>query len=603
MSPAKRILCIEDNAMNWRLVQRLLTQAGYEMHWAEDGMKGYELALALKPDLVLLDINLPGLSGFEVATKLRHSPDLGGLLIVALTARTMRSDRETALVTGCDGFISKPIDPFLFVGQVEAYLGGHRDRLDQDREGAALRQFSQQVVEHLEAQLHQAQEANQKLLEVQSALEFRNRMLSRLLGLSRDLIPLRDASEILVRALGQLGGDLGLDRLSVYRLHRSGGYLQGQVWAEGTYLDPPVLPLDHPLVQRVSELPGGRPVFGQDLSQSALWESGAEAGLWDSRSHGLLLPLQGQSPVPGVLVFLAGARAATPFQAFEAELAALHAELLNVSLENADLIRNLDETSQALGSSYERMESAYLELQKAQKALVVHDRKAALGELFLNMAQRLQDPVQVLQAETLALEAFMGRPDVPPLEERHECHRAMGRIHQAISDVEGLVKALLRRAGHGEANRPEWIHLHALIRQELDLMRAEGGLPPDLAIDLSLQSGRDLVFGVYQDFAEILGHLVLHAAAAPAGRVAIRTWGGTSHFRLELEDDGGPITPEGLAQAFEPFSGLRAAPEPPGRQAGAGLPSSAQLLAAYRGGLEIENTPQGTRVRLSMPLE
>ena len=150
---AKRILCIEDNAMNWRLVQRLLSQAGYEMHWAEDCLKGYELALALRPSLVLLDINLPGLSGFEVATKLRRTPELEGLLIVALTARTMRSDRETALVTGCDGFISKPIDPFLFVGQVEAYLGGQRDRLEQGREGVALRQFSQQVVDHLETQL------------------------------------------------------------------------------------------------------------------------------------------------------------------------------------------------------------------------------------------------------------------------------------------------------------------------------------------------------------------------------------------------------------------------------------------------------------------
>ncbi len=133
-----KILCVEDNPMNWRLVQRLLSQAGYEMHWADDGLKGCEMALALRPALILLDINLPGLSGFEVATKLRQSRDMDGTLIVALTAKTMRVDRETALVTGCDGFIPKPIDPFLFVGQVEAYLGGQRDRLDQDREGAVL---------------------------------------------------------------------------------------------------------------------------------------------------------------------------------------------------------------------------------------------------------------------------------------------------------------------------------------------------------------------------------------------------------------------------------------------------------------------------------
>ena len=113
-----RILCIEDNPVNWRLVQRLLSQAGYEMHWASDGMQGYELALVLKPDLILLDINLPGLSGFEVATKFRQNPALQKIPLVALTAKTLKSDRETALVAGCDGFIPKPLDPFTFVGQV-----------------------------------------------------------------------------------------------------------------------------------------------------------------------------------------------------------------------------------------------------------------------------------------------------------------------------------------------------------------------------------------------------------------------------------------------------------------------------------------------------
>lgn len=602
MSQGNRILCIEDNAMNWRLVQRLLSQAGYEMHWAEDGLKGCEMAFALKPDLVLLDINLPGLSGFEVATKLRQGPGLEGLLIVALTAKTMRSDRETALVTGCDGFISKPIDPFLFVGQVEAYFGGHRDRLEQGREGAALRQFSQQVVEHLEAQLRQAQEANQKLLEAQGALEHRNRLLSRLLALSRDIIPMREAEGILVRVLDQLGEDLALDRLSVYRIHPSGGYFQGTIRDSLGCHAAPVLATDHPMVARMVGLSRGTSLSGRDLRQSPLWDPGAEAGYWDHRAEGLLLPIHAESGMDGLWGFLAGTRSQS-FQPFESEHAALHAGLVHVCLENAELIHNLDETSRALGTSYERLEVAYVDLQKAQKALGAQERDAALGALFTNMAQRLQAPVRILQSETVALEGYMNQPDLPPGEERIECHRSMGRIQSAIEEVEGFIGALLRRAGRGRAATPEWIHLHGLIRQELDLMKAEGSLPRDVATELNLQASRDLLFGVYQDFADILGNLATHALAGTGQAFQVRTWGGQNHFRLELEDEGGPLSPEGLARAFEPFSELRPQTSSSGRLPGPGLPACAQLVGAYRGTVEIENTAKGTRVRFSLPMD
>ncbi len=602
MSSGNRILCIEDNAMNWRLVQRLLSQAGYEMHWAGDGLKGCEMASELKPDLVLLDINLPGLSGFEVATKLRQDPGLEGLLIVALTAKTMRSDRETALVTGCDGFISKPIDPFLFVGQVEAYFGGHRDRLEQGREGAALRQFSQQVVEHLETQLRQAQEANQKLLEAQTALEHRNRLLSRLLALSRDIIPMRDAAGILVRILDQLGEDLGLDRLVAYRVHASGGYFQGTGRDATGCHEAPVIPADHPMVLRMAGLPRGASLSGRDLRQSPLWEAGLEAGYWEHRAEGLFLPLHAQSGVEGLWGFLAAARE-RPFLPFESEHAALHAGLVQVCLENAELIHHLDEASRALGTSYERLESAYVDLQKAQKALGAQERDAALGALFTNMAQRLQAPVRILQSETVALEGYMNRKDIPPQEERVECHRSMGRVQAAIEEVEGFVLALMRRAGRGGASTPEWIHLHGLIRQELDLMKAEGSLPREADVGLNLQASRDLLFGVHQDFAEILSHLVGHALAGLTPGFQIRTWGGQSHFRLELEDEGGTLSEAALEAAFEPFSELRSPPDVSGRQPGPGLPACAQLIGAYRGTVGIENTARGTRVRLSMPMD
>jgi CheY-like chemotaxis protein len=602
-STPPRILYIEDNPMNWRLVQRLLSQAGYEMHWAEDGLKGCEAAAALKPALILLDINLPGLSGFEVATKLRQIGELDGTRIVALTARTMRSDRETALVTGCDGFISKPIDPFLFVGQVEGYLGGHRDRLERGREGAALRHFSQQVVDHLESQLREAQEGNRKLLEAQGELEQRSHHLSRLLALSKEIIPIRGEGAIQVRVLGQLHQELHLDHLRSYRLHGSGAYFQGLGRTDTGFAELPVLPMDHQVLDWAGALPTSGVLAGAELRQSPIWEQGIELGLWDPKAQPLLLPTETQSDDGQLRGFLAADRLDDPFQPFEIELAGLYAGILQVSLENAELIDHLDRTSHALGTSYERMESAYEAMKEAQRALGDQNQKTALGGLFINMAQRLQVPVHTLQEESILLSTVMDRSEALAEVDQLECHRSMEHIRLAISQVDRLVRALLRRTGQGEANSPEWLHLHDLIRQELDFMLAEGTLPVDLPVDLNLQASRDMLFGVYTDFAEVFGRVIAHALEGHPGQIAIRTWGGNSHFRLELEDDGAPIEPKLLEGAFEPFLDLRPSASEEGRRPGIGLPVCAQLMNAYGGTVQILPAERGSLIRLSLPLE
>lgn len=589
--------------MNWRLVQRLLSQAGYEMHWAEDGLKGCEMALALKPTLILLDINLPGLSGFEVATKLRQNSGMAATIIVALTAKTMRSDRETALVTGCDGFISKPIDPFRFVEQVEAYLGGQRDYLEHGREGAALRQFSQQVVGHLETQLREAKEGNRKLLEVQTQLEQRSHHLTRLLSLSAEVIPVRDTGEILTRVLGQLHEELRLDRLRSYRIHGSGAYFQGMVKTTEGFEESPVLPVAHPLATWAGSLPVGAVLAGADLRQSVAWEQGIDLEFWAPKAQALMLPLRSRSKEGHLWGFLVADRPEPPFQPFELELAALHAGILQVSLENAGLIAHLDETSQALGTSYEGLGTAYEALKEAQRALGAQDRKTALGGLFMNMAQRLQVPVRTLKEESSALAAIMDRPMDETSGERVECHRSMDQIRLAIAQVDGLVRALLRRAGQGEANSPEWMHLHDLLREEVELMRAEGILPEELPVRLNLQAPRDLLFGVHTDFAEVLVHLFRHAVDGGPTLISIRTWGGKSHFRMELEDDGAAIDADLLVSAFEPFPDLRPPITGAGRRPGQGLPACAQLMNAYGGTVEILPTERGSLIRISLPMD
>ncbi len=603
MSDPVRILCIEDNPMNWRLVQRLLSQAGYEMHWAAEGLKGCELALRLAPALILLDINLPDLSGFEVATKLRQNPNLADTLIVALTAKSMRHDRETALVTGCDGFISKPIDPFVFVAQVEAYLGGQRDRLELGREKAALRQFSQQVVDHLEVQLREAQESNRKLLEVQGQLEQRSQSLSRLLSLSQDIIPLRDTHAILLRVLDQLATDLGFDHLCCYHLHDSGAYFQGLALTPEGLRETPVLLMDHPLVAWTEALAGGKVLSGADVRQSGCWQPGIGLNLWAPLAHPLLIPLRSRSGEDQLWGFLTADRALAAYQPFELELVAMHTGLLHVSLENAGLITHLEQTSRALGTSYEGLEAAYVELKEAQRALGHQNQKTALGGLFLNMARRLEGPVQSLRQESSALALFMDRPEVPAPEERVECHRAMGEIQGAIDRVDRLVRAMLRRAGQERSGSPEWLRLHELFQEELELTRAAGALPDGQRVVLELAAPVDRIFGVSADFSDVLGHLFEHSLEGGPGQITLRTASGEGQFQFEVEDDGASIDPAFLAAAFEPFPALRPEPTETGRRPGHGLSACVQLLNAYGGTVEILPRDRGSRVRISLPLE
>ena len=603
MSDPVRILCIEDNPMNWRLVQRLLSQAGYEMHWAAEGLKGCEMALALTPALILLDINLPDLSGFEVATKLRQNPNLADTLIVALTAKSMRHDRETALVTGCDGFISKPIDPFVFVAQVEAYLGGQRDHLELGREKAALRQFSQQVVDHLEVQLREAQESNRKLLEVQGQLEQRSQSLSRLLSLSQDIIPIRDVQAILIRVLEQLATDLRFDHIRCYHLHDSEAYFQGLARTPEGYSETPVLPMDHPLAAWAEALAAGTVLSGAELRQSGCWQQGIELKLWMPLAHPLLIPLRSRSGKDHLWGLLAADRAKEAYQPFELELAAMHTGLLHVSLENAGLITHLEETSRALGSSYEGIEAGYIELKEAQRALGNQNQNTALGGLFLNMARRLEGPVHSLRQESAALAEFMDRPEVPAPADRVECHRSMGEIQEALDQVDRLVRAMLRRAGQDRASSPEWLNLHELFEEELELARAAGALPDGPQVVLELRATENRIFGVSTDFTDVLGHLLEHALEGEPKRITLRTSFAEERFLVEVEDDGDPIDPIFLAVAFEPFPALRPEPMEVGRRPGHGLSGCVQLMRTYGGTVEILPRERGSRVRISLPLE
>ncbi|MFD3163401.1 response regulator [Herpetosiphon sp. NSE202] len=104
------VLYIEDNSDNMLLVERLLIARGCQMVKAINGSTGIELALEHTPHIILLDINLPDIDGYEVARRLRDNPITATIPIVAVTANALKGDAEKALAAGCDGYVSKPIN-------------------------------------------------------------------------------------------------------------------------------------------------------------------------------------------------------------------------------------------------------------------------------------------------------------------------------------------------------------------------------------------------------------------------------------------------------------------------------------------------------------
>ncbi len=164
--PAPRILQIEDDPAAQRLVERVLGAAGMEVRTVADGLGGIAEAMGWRPDLVLVDINIPNLDGYEVVLHLRGESGLGDVPIVAITAE---GERDTSLAVGFDGFVLKPIDVAAFPRLVRRYLAGKRDAPPADP--AVLRRQTQRIVRRLEEKVRALEEANDRLEAARKARE------------------------------------------------------------------------------------------------------------------------------------------------------------------------------------------------------------------------------------------------------------------------------------------------------------------------------------------------------------------------------------------------------------------------------------------------
>jgi two-component system cell cycle response regulator DivK len=119
----KTVLLVEDNEDNLVIYSTILRHSGFEVIEARDGQAGIDTAKAAHPDLILMDVSIPLVDGWEATRRLKADPDTADIPIIALTAHALASDQEKAVAAGCDGYIPKPAEPRLVLATVKQYLG------------------------------------------------------------------------------------------------------------------------------------------------------------------------------------------------------------------------------------------------------------------------------------------------------------------------------------------------------------------------------------------------------------------------------------------------------------------------------------------------
>ena len=124
--PKERILIVDDNELNLKLLRWLLEKNGYEVHTAGDAKTARVSVRAVRPRLVLMDIQLPDIDGLQLTREFKTDPELRDIPVVAVTSYAMKGDRQKTIDAGCDGFITKPIDTRQFPLEIEKYLRSPR---------------------------------------------------------------------------------------------------------------------------------------------------------------------------------------------------------------------------------------------------------------------------------------------------------------------------------------------------------------------------------------------------------------------------------------------------------------------------------------------
>ncbi len=207
-----KILYIEDDASSRMLIKKILRRFPITFLEAETGLAGLQKAQQEHPDLILMDINLPDISGTELATKIKSTPELEDIIVVALTAINEPDAREITLIAGCDGFLTKPIDLEKFPEQVFAFLKGKREILEGDKQEFYRRKYEKSLVDRLTAKVQELEESNRKLAHTSQKLQLYSENLEKILEISSRLQMCSSPNQLKKQLVNEICDNFEFDR-------------------------------------------------------------------------------------------------------------------------------------------------------------------------------------------------------------------------------------------------------------------------------------------------------------------------------------------------------------------------------------------------------
>ncbi|MFN8377255.1 MAG: response regulator [Anaerolineae bacterium] len=484
------VLVADDEQMTTVMLQHILERAGYRVTTVHDGQAALEAAQEIAPDILLLDILMPVLNGFEVLQRLREQPETANLPTILITANAREpADVARGLRLGADDYIQKPFAPPELLARIESKLRSSR-----------LERALQQRTSELEQLLRVSQTLNAHLTEVE--------LLEVILELVQQIIA---GSKIAVFRLTEEG---------LVRDYRDNGVPK----------------------QALERLAGAKAVsdvipFHADITLN--WSEQDHTPLPGIRT-GMLAPMVYRDSPVGFLLVVGQNE---PYRAEQQRLLEGVAQQAALALVNAQLYDILADYAQNLESMVEARTN---ELQSAQQLLIRSEKLSSIGRLAASIAHEINNPLMPIRN---LLETIVEDLDAQNVEYDHQ---AVTIIQDSLERIRGIVSRMLEFSRDQKPGM-EWLDVSRVLETVIALNR-KSFEHDRMRIDTEVEHMPTIFGSpdqLQQVFMNIV--LNAHAAMSAGGRLVIRTRALEGWILVEFEDNGVGVAPEHFDQIFEPF--------------------------------------------------